>query len=564
MLVRPELPRQLSTLMVCRAIILTLLLGSGVLIGHLLSQPLVGSDSFFLLTGAGYALTVIYSLLHPVWSRLRLAAWIQVAGDIALITGFVEVTGGVDSPFSLLYFLPVIAASIMLGRAGSMLAAAGAWCAWALLVILALHGWAPAQSAGGSQQVLPVDGTTVLDKRVAYSLFTHFLGFFSVSVLASYLTGKLSAAGAELAENREALAHVQALNKNIVDSITSGIITTDLAGLITFMNRGAEEITGGRLEELMGTPVESFLRKQEGFLVQVRGNLDRERRYRFEGELTRADGAAICLGFTSVILKDQRSEAMGYVFSFQDLTEIRALEQEVQLKEHMAALGEMAAGIAHEIRNPLASMSGSAQMLRGSLSPGGEEAELLDIVVRESRRLDGIIRDFLLFARPGPPSPRPADLVPIIRDSLTLLRNSEEVGARHEIVLSGDEAPVPALVDENKIKQVFWNLAKNALKAMPQGGRLRVSLRREADAALVSFADDGMGMNPAQAAKAFEPFQTSFSEGTGLGLSVVYRIVQEHGGRIRVRSREGAGTEVVVQLPAAAGMRLAAWAGIAS
>jgi two-component system sensor histidine kinase PilS (NtrC family) len=280
--------------------------------------------------------------------------------------------------------------------------------------------------------------------------------------------------------------------------------------------------------------------------------------------MTRPDGAAICLGFTSAILRDQRSEAMGYVFSFQDLTEIKALEQEVQLKEHMAALGEMAAGIAHEIRNPLASMSGSAQILKGSLSPRGEEAELLDIVVRESRRLDGIIRDFLLFARPGPSSPRPADLVPLLRDSLTLLRNSDEFGGRHEITLLGDEAPLQALVDENKIKQVFWNLAKNALKAMPRGGRLRVSLRREGDAALVSFADEGVGMSQMQAAKAFEPFQTSFPEGTGLGLSVVFRIVQEHGGRVRVRSREGIGTEVVVQLPSAAGRSLPALAGVAS
>lgn len=541
--------------MICRVVILTALLGSALIIGRLLGQPLLGSRNFYLLVGAGYALTIFYALMHPLWSRHVAAAGVQIAGDILLITGIVHVTGGIDSPFSLLYFLPVIAAGILLGRAGAMTCATGAWMAYAFLVVLIVHGWIPAMSAGtGGGPIVTAEVTDVglVDKRLAFALFSHFLGFFTVAQLASYLAVKLQAAGEELEENREVLAHVQALNKNIIDSITSGIVTTDLNGVITFMNRGGEEITGMRLSGLEGAVLDDLLGPDKGFLGTVRESLERERRVRFDTSIRRADGATRYLGFSSTLLKDQRGEPLGYILSFQDLTEIRALEEEVRLKDRMAALGQMAAGIAHEIRNPLASMSGSVQILKQTLHPEGEEGELLDIVLRESRRLDGIIRDFLLFAKPGRFHPEPADLVPLLSESMRLLRNSEELAGRHQIVTRFETPKVEALVDANMIKQVFWNLAKNALKAMPGGGALTIRGRVENPSTVViSFADEGCGMTEAEIQCAFQPFHTKFSEGTGLGLAVVFRIIQEHGGRIRVKSRKGAGTEVILTLPAA-------------
>ena len=555
-----EVQRQISVLMICRVVLLTALLGSALVIGRLLGQPLLGSRNFYLLVGIGYALTILYALIHPFWSRHRAAAaGVQIAGDILLITGLVYVTGGIDSPFSLLYFLPVIAAGILLGRAGAMTCATGSWLAYAFLVVLIVHGWIPAIT-GGANVGAPAAVANLaggaesgsVDKRLAFALFSHFLGFFTVAQLASYLAVKLKAAGEELEENREVLAHVQALNKNIIDSITSGIVTTDLSGVITFMNRGAEEITGLRLSVLEGAVLGDLLGREKGFLDMVRSNLERERRFRFDTSIVRGDGATRHLGFTSTVLKEQRGEPLGYIFSFQDLTEIRALEEEVRLKDRMAALGQMAAGIAHEIRNPLAAMSGSVQILKKSLHPEGEEGELLDIVLRESRRLDGIIRDFLLFAKPGRFHPEPADLVPLLSESMRLLRNSEELAGRHQIETRFEADRVEALVDANMIKQVFWNLAKNALKAMPEGGTLTIRGRVESrSAVVVSFADEGCGMTEAEIQCAFQPFHTKFSEGTGLGLAVVFRIVQEHGGRIRVKSRKGEGTEVILTLPAA-------------
>jgi two-component system sensor histidine kinase PilS (NtrC family) len=560
--VKRELQRQLSALMIGRVILLTVLLASGLIIGRLLQQPLVGSDHFYLLTGAGYALTILYAALHPFWSRHRVAAYVQVAGDLALVTGFVYVTGGVDSPFSLLYFLVLIAASIMLGKAGAVCSATGAWFTYALLVVLIVSGWLPdppsglrdgwsASPPGAAQPELKAEA---VNRHVAYSLFSHFLGFFTVAMLSSYLTSQLEATGEELEENREVLAKVQALNTNIIDSITSGIITTDLGGRIMSMNRGGEVITGRTLAQVEGAGVAEFLAEADPFLDRVKQNLDRDRRFRFEISLPRSEGASIFLGFTSALLKDQRGEPMGYIFSFQDLTDIKALEEEVRLKDRMAALGEMAAGIAHEIRNPLASMSGSVQMLKKSLHPSEEEGELLDIVLRESKRLDGIIRDFLIFAKPGRFQPAPVDLVPLLKDSLTLLRNSAEFGGRHRLESDFGPGPALALVDPNMIKQVFWNLAKNSLRAMPDGGTLRVRVRKAgAGSVVVSIADEGIGMSETQLRHAFEPFQGGFREGTGLGLAVVFRIVQEHGGRIHVQSRVNDGTEVSVTLPAAHG-----------
>jgi two-component system, NtrC family, sensor histidine kinase PilS len=564
--VRPELQRQNAVLMVGRALLLMALLASGLIIGRLLGQPLLASDRYYLLTAAGFALTVLYALLHPFWGRSPIASVVQVGGDILLITGFVHATGGIDSPFSLLYFLPVIAASIMLGRAGAISSAGGAWMSYALLVVLIVYGWVPDVTAStlpaAPSWVARSAESVAVDRRVAYALFSHFVGFFTVAYLASYLSMKLRAAGAELEENREVLAKLQALNKNIIDSLSTGIVTTDLQGRITFMNHGAETITGRTVDQTRDMAMTELLGRDAAFLDTVRARLESDRRFRFDIDTHRPDGTAVALGFTSAVLKDQRGESEGLVFSFQDLTEIKALEEEVRLKDHMAALGEMAAGIAHEIRNPLAAMSGSVQILKKTLQPPGEEGELLDIVLRESRRLDGIIRDFLLFARPGRFDPRPADLGPVLRDAITLLRNSEEFKSGHSFELQCDPAAV-ALVDINMMKQVFWNLAKNALKAMPAGGCLRVAAGREGPGSiLVSFADTGTGMNEAELRRAFEPFSGSFQVGTGLGLAVVFRIVQEHGGRIRVASRVGRGTEVRLTLPAAPAAQVAGAAAI--
>lgn len=542
-----ELRGQLLGLMLGRAIVLTLLLVCGILVERLLPQAVVRIPYFYALTGAGYALTALYAVFHRWWAGGRSAAWAQLAGDLLLVTGLVYATGGVDSPFSVLYFTAIIAGSLLLRRRGAFAAAAGSWLLYGLLVLLIVNHVVPV-GPGWRAEDLARDVTAL--KQISYSLFAHFLAFFAVAFLASLLAEKLHATGRELLERTEDLERLQALSKDIVDSITSGVITTDLTGRVTFVNRAGQEIYGQVEPWFVSRPIWDVLGQPAEFLAQISDGVGRERRRRFETTVAGPAGHPLVLGLTSSLLKDQRGAPNGFIFAFQDLTDIRALEEEVRLKDRMATLGGVAAGMAHEIRNPLASMSGSVQLLKKSLRPAGSDSELFDIVVREGRRLDRIIQDFLLFARPGRFRPEATDLVPLLSESLVLLRSGEELREGHRIETEFPGDGVPARVDVGMMRQVFWNLAKNALRAMPEGGRLFVSAARAPDGgAQVAFADDGVGMSREQMETLFQPFRGSFSGGTGLGLAIVFRIVQEHGGKVRVASRPGQGTRVTVLLP---------------
>lgn len=546
-----ELRRQLLGLMLGRSAALTLLLGCGILVERMLTPATVRVTHFYAVTGAGYALSILYALVHRWWASSPPWAYAQLFADLLLVTGLVYATGGVDSPFSALYFMVIIAASVIKRRRGAFVTAVSAWLLYGLLVVLIVYRVLPIGPGGRAGDLLS-DVSAI--RQISYSLFAHFLGFFAVAFLSSTLAEKLHRTGRELIEKTEDLARLQALSKNIVDSITGGVITTDLTGTITFVNRGGEEIFGRPAAEIVDRPVWEVLGQPRELLAAVSDELGRERRKRLETNVPGPRGTPIVLGTASSILKDPRGAPTGFIFTFQDLTDIKALEEEVRVKDRMAVLGSVAAGMAHEVRNPLASMSGSVQLLKKSLRPEGQDAELFDIVVREGRRLDRIIQDFLTFARPGRFSPEPADLVPILCESLLLIRNGEEFRGGHRIETDLPEEGIFARADVNMIRQVFWNLAKNALKAMPEGGSLKVTASYGPEGkVVVAFTDEGVGMTREEAEASFQPFRGSFSGGAGLGLAIVFRIVQEHGGRIRVKSRPGAGTTFTLELPAAEG-----------
>lgn len=543
-----ELKRQLLGLMLGRAAVLTLLLVVGILIERLLPQAADRIPFFYALTGAGYFLTALYAIAHRWWARHASAAYVQLGGDLLLVTGLVYVTGAVDSPFSVLYFTVIIASSILLRRRGAFFTATASWLLYGLIVLLIVYHLLP---LGPGWEEVDLLGDVAAIKLISYSLFVHFLAFFAVAALSSMLAEKLHRAGRALEEKTEDLARLQTLSKNIVDSITSGVITTDLTGKITFMNRHGEEIYGSPATSFLDKPVWEVLGQPPDFLARITDGLGRDQRQRIDSSVSGPGGTTIVLGIACSVLKDQRGGPTGFIFGFQNLTEIKALEEEVRVKDRMAALGSMAAGMAHEIRNPLASMSGSAQLLRKTLRLTEADGELFDIVIREGRRLDRIIQDFLLFARPGRFRPESADLVPILCESLLLLKNGDEYTPAHGIRTVFPEDCVMARVDVNVIRQVFWNLAKNGLRAMPKGGTLAVRAERTAEgSALVTFTDEGVGMTPEELEVAFQPFHGSFQGGTGLGLAIVFRVVEEHGGRIKVRSRPGEGTTITVELPA--------------
>jgi two-component system sensor histidine kinase PilS (NtrC family) len=547
-----ELRRQLDWLMTFRVVIITTLLVCTSVI-ELMYRPLLPLKPFYLLAACTYLMSIGYAVLSRLLRATRPQVYAQLVGDLAIVTGFVYFTGGTESPFSFLYLLTIIVGSILLVRRGGFAVAAGSWGMYAGMVLLIHWHLVPAQPQGAFEEG---DVATV---RILYSLVSHLVSFFAVAYLSSYLTETLRRTGQELQLRRDDLAQLRAFNDDIIDSMNSGLLTTDWEGAITFANRAAAEITGRLAGDLLQRDIADVLGQERPFLWRIRTALERETRYRFELDYTDARGRTLFLGFTVSVLRQRSGEPLGTVFIFQDLTEIRALEDEVALKKRMAALGEMAAGVAHELRNPLASISGSVQVLKRDLRPRGDAGELMDIVIKESKRLDQIIRDFLLFAKPGRFQPESADMVVLLRETLSLLEHSEELRPQHKVVTQFRPESLAASVDVNRMKQVFWNLAKNALKAMPQGGTLTVRASEAPEGQIViGFADTGIGMSDTDIASNFQPFHGTFQSGTGLGLAIVYRIIEEHGGRIRVRSRPGSGTEVTLHLPrrAAAGQAL--------
>ncbi len=508
---------------------------------ELLIRPGETVRPLFVLAAVAYGMVLAYAVLDRWLKGTEALLYLQLLGDALIVTAFVRITGGLDSPMSFLYLLPIGVASMLLYRTGGLIFAGVCFSLYAALVLFGIS-WLP---VGVPSTVAREPG------RAGYFLVVHLVAFVAVALLASYLSERLRAQGRELAERRGAVARLQALNENIIESINSGLITTDLDGRIHFMNRGGGEITGLSPDQVLGRPVSELFGSGEDFLKEIRRLLLANRRYRFERFFDAPDGRRIFLGTAVSNLYDRAGHPLGYIFIFQDLTEIRALEQEVRLNERMAAMGEVAAGLAHELRNPLAAISGAVQYLKGGTLPHGEARDLMDIILRESQRLDHAIRDFLTFAKPGTFAPQRCDLVHLLEDSLKLLGKSREFGPGHRFETRWGAPEVWCEADPNRMKQVFWNLATNALKAMPDGGTLTIAVGYSEDGGQVEilFADEGMGMDEKEMQLYFQPFHSRFQEGMGLGAAIVYRLVEEHGGRIGLDSAPGKGTRVRITLP---------------
>lgn len=539
---RAELDRQLRWLMIIRVVTVTTLLISAFAI-ELTLKPGQTLRPLFLLAAAIYGMVLFYAIIDRWLKGTAAFIYLQLIGDALVVTAFVTITGGVDSPMSFLYMLPISVASLLLVRRGGLVLSGVCFALYAALV---LHG---AGWIGFGR--FPVPSEPTASWRVSYFLIVHVVAFVSVALLASHLSERVRIQTRELDAHQGAVARLQALNENIIESIHSGLITTDLAGVVNFMNPGGAEITGRTQNDVEGTTIERLFVLEPGFLVATCAHLAARRRYRFEKHYVAPSGSRIFLGIAVSTLQDRGGQPLGYIFTFQDLTEVYAAEQEMRLKERMEALGQMAAGMAHELRNPLAAISGSVQYLKGDLKPAGETLELMDIILRESQRLDQAIRDFLTFARPGRFSTQRCDLVKLLEDHLKLLRKSREFTGAHRVETLYGASEIWCDVDANRMQQVFWNLSTNALKAMPQGGALSISLgvdetKNEVE---LAFADEGVGMDERTRDGYFQPFRSAFDEGTGLGAAIVYRLVEEHGGRISLSSSPGRGTTIWIGVP---------------
>ncbi|CDM65592.1 two-component system sensor histidine kinase NtrB [Pyrinomonas methylaliphatogenes] len=484
-------------------------------------------------------LSLIYAALLR-FSALALraqAAW-QFALDAFLITWLVWATNGMSSPYTALYIVAISFAGAYLGARGALLMSVGCASLYTASMLALIY------------DLIPSNGATENARPIVNSI--QIVGFNDIAIL---VVGLLAARFAERHSRSEeathALAHLRALHQRIVESIRSGVVTTDLEGRIYTFNPAAEEITGYRANEVRGRDA-SFLfgDLREKIDLAVRAAKEGAHIQRYEADTETAEGFRLRLGYSISPLSDEAGETTGLVITFQDLTEVRALEENARRQDRLAAVGRVAAGIAHEIRNPLASMRGAIQVLRSTWNGDPAEAELMEIILRESDRLDRIITDFLAYARPRPVTLIETDLREPLRETFALLRHNPETRPDHSLEIIAPDQPVIALVDAEQLRQVFWNLARNALRAMPDGGRLSAELTPLEDGRVrITFTDTGCGMTPEQVEQLFEPFTSWAPGGTGLGLSIVYQIIRDHGGTINVYSREGRGTTVRIELP---------------
>ncbi len=503
-----NLRSRLSTLIAVRVVVSTLLLGSAILVQ--INRPgAFPIDPFFFLIGITYALSVLYLASLRIVDRHPWIADAQLGVDAFLVSAFIHVTGGITSYFSSLYLLPIMAAATVRFRRGALQVAALSVVLYLALVMsqyLEPTAFFPESWQALSPLELP-------SKRFAeYTVAINLFGFVAVALLSGSLAETVRSTGVRLEHASTQIADLRAFNQYVIDSMLSGLVTADMDGRILTFNHAASTITRLAAGQAIGRDIGEVLQLPAQFRGRLR-TLGETRSHRADHQYRAPDGGVLDIGLTATTLSlpDGRS---GYLFTFQDVTDVRRLERGARIQQRLAAVGEMAAGIAHEIRNPLASMSGSIQVLRQELPLSDEQAQLMDIVLRESERLNDTIKSFLAYARP---------------QRLAL--------ARLDI----------------QIRQILWNLATNGLRAMPSGGRLLLSAKSETGGGQeelgITIKDEGCGVPPAELDSLFQPFHGSFEKGTGLGLAIVHRIVTDYNGSIQVSSTVGTGTTVRVRLP---------------
>lgn len=559
---REDLGRPLQWLIVLRVAAASVILVTlSLLQADRSSQLFENSLPFLQALGAGVFLATI-GYAFAIWRQwnLRRLGLIQLAGDLIFITALQWVTGGIDSGFSFLYILAIIVGAFLFHGRGAFGTAFMSTLAYGGLVAAQGTGWISVPKLF----VNPVRHMSFWE--IATNVCFNAAVFFVVALLCGYFAEQLRATHAQLREREGTLDRLRVLTHQIVASMGSGLLTVDFEGRVSFINETGEKLLRVHAERIVGRDLSDLLPAILESPESATGSHRREIRY------VRPGGDALFLGCSFSELK---GEPGGRILIFQDLTDVKAAEERARRSERLAAVGELSAGMAHEIRNPMAAISGCIEMLAKELHLTGQHERLMKIVLREVDRLNRLVSEFLQFARPQEIKRRPIALADLLRDTTEVFLQEKESGALLEIQL---DVPADLFADGDvgQVRQVVWNLLLNARDAMPQGGVIRIFARRcdspeagvsqessekvrKADRVAGSsgwvelcFEDEGIGIPEKDAHRIFEPFFTTKEHGTGLGLATVYRIVEAHGGSIHAEGGDGMGARFRMTLPLSA------------
>jgi two-component system sensor histidine kinase PilS (NtrC family) len=500
--------------------------------------PATQWPGFYVAVALCFVATLVYRPFVGRIRRLSAFAAINVATDLALVSALVLFSGGKDSVFTFLYVAVALYAGVLFPGAGAVACAGASALAYAGVLLLGRRGW-----------LGPALGSAALPELIS-SWAVHASALLGAAGLSGYLARELLRTGTALAERTQDLEQLRTLHQRTVESLKSGLLTTDLDGRVTSFNREAQRITGLAREQALGRDLEEVLPGVRAFRSRA---LAAETGARARMQYTGRDARQLHLGVGSYVLRDASGEAGGEVVIFQDVTDVVAMERELRRSERLAAIGELSASIAHEIRNPLAAISGSIQVMQsGGSARAVESHRLMEIVTREVDRLDRLIGDFLSFARPGEPRMELVPLAELVSEVLAMFEASRPATVAVECDLHGG---LGVHADAGQLRQVLWNLLVNAAQAMPEGGAVRIDARparrppqdgRTAGRmdeekelwAEIAVMDQGVGIPRELVDRVFDPFFTTKTGGTGLGLAIVHRVIAEHHGVVRV----GAGT----------------------
>ena len=532
-----EIVKKLQWLMFLRVVMITLLLGSMLALEGA-NDPLSTAarlSLLWLIIGT-YGLTIVYAvILKQLRSAFETFAYIQLFIDLLCSAAIVSLTGGTESLFLFMFSLTVLNASILLYRRGAMFMSAASTGLIVLLVTRETTGW-----------MLDAPASPAQLRGIFLSGMTNVSAVFFVALLAGYLSEQLRDAGQRLRFARENLEALKTLNEHIITSIQSGLVSYTLDLTVIFFNPAAARITGVEPERIL------FQKLTDVFptIAQLRPNPANPLN-RWEAEFVRPDSSIRRLGYSLSPLMDNDGHHRGWILNFQDLTHLREMEGTIERSERFAAIGKMAAGIAHEIRNPLASMSGCVEMLSRSDRLDQTEQKLMQIVMRETDRLNALITDFLQYTRPIPPQFEQIELGALLDEVVEIYLHTP--GRGPNTVRLDLDRPFNVHADADQLKQIIWNLVRNADQAMADGGIIRLEADRSTLGGTPTYKirviDEGCGMDETVKERIFDPFYTTKVKGTGLGLSLVHRMIDEHQGHIRIESQVGHGTTFEIVLP---------------